>query len=207
MDLSGLSPLGEVYNNKERAEEIQPYIQQYIDLVNKRLSQQKRSKSGKGRKRQTTVNTDVDHYRHAITAFVQRTESDLQDPIESIDNTPPAHEIVISVLEQLYKAPHQQQHQQAVTTTTTTTNNDEPPMSKQESEASMMAGFEDTSRRVMEDSTFSTSSSSSSAPSMAFRPPGTPKRKRSKRQQERRINRQREHRKKKSKYKKWKSAK
>lgn len=210
MDLSGLSPLGNVNENRKRAEEIRPYIQQYINLVNERLLLQRtRSKSGKGRK-QKTFDAGVDHYHHAITAFVERAESDIQDPIEPLDNIPPAHEIVVSIMEQLYKTPHQQLQQQATTTTTTTTtttNSGGSSTSEQESGASMKSGFGDTSRGEQEASAFSTSSSSPSAPSTSIRLPGTPKRKRSMRQQERRNTRKRERRKNTSKYRKWRSAK
>ncbi|KAF8923554.1 hypothetical protein BGZ58_002807, partial [Dissophora ornata] len=208
MDLSGLPPLGEVSNNKKRAEEIQPYIQQYIDLVNKHLSQQTRSKSGKGKKRQTTVNTGVDHYRHAITAFVERTESDVLDPIEPMDNPPLAHEIVVAILEELYQARKQQEHEQhQVDIADTTTFDGVSSTSEQQYRVSIKTEPEPTSGADRETSKSFSSFSIPSAFPAANRPPGRAKRKRSLRQQERRMEQRRQHRKKKSKYRKWKSSK
>jgi soluble cytochrome b562 len=159
-----MSSLQTVNDNRKRAAEIQPYIQQYINLVNSRLQSQ-RSKSKEGKK---TADVEVDHYRHAITAFVERIESDMENPIKPIDSVPPAHEIVVSILEKLYNTPHQQQQQQVATTT------EGSSIQVQESGLS-----EDTIEKGI-DSSFPISLNPPSGPTMTIRPLGNPKRKRSK---------------------------
>ncbi|KAF8945455.1 hypothetical protein BGZ47_002602 [Haplosporangium gracile] len=158
-------------------DEIMPYTKEYIDLVNNRLlSQRTRSKSRKG-KQQKAVDFGVEHSRYAITTFVQRTESSTLEPIEDIDQPPPAHEIVVSVLERPYEGTKQQQQQQAITAATATTKSGNIPFSTEQEFGAPM------------------------------KPLGSPKRKRSLKRQERRMSWLRQRRKRKPKHKKWCTAK
>jgi hypothetical protein len=210
MDLSGLSPLGIIDDNDRRADEIIPFVDEYIRLVKARLaSQQQRSKSRK-RKQQKPIDIDSQYYRHAIAAFVRRKETNVQEPIEDVDISPLAHDIVVSLLLRLYSPTQQQQQQRAPTSNRTIQSDDYSSSMHQITTTTTTADHHTTSGMDLDCSSSPTLSTSPPAPSIVTRASGTPKWKRSLKQQERRLNRLKQHRKNRKnqeKYQKWRQSK
>ncbi|GJJ75134.1 hypothetical protein EMPS_07492 [Entomortierella parvispora] len=113
MDLSALGPLGEMANNAERAEAIMPFVQRYIDEVNRRLVQRKLES-----KRQTKalaiqqggIDVEVCHYHHSVTAFVARTATSMAEPLLQEDQSPRSHYVITAFLQEMYARKAQQEH-------------------------------------------------------------------------------------------------
>jgi hypothetical protein len=112
-------------------------------------------------------------------------ESDVIEPIDDTDKIPPAHEIVVSALEQLYHGAKEQLQHPATAVT----------IQNMEVDLKTISGME------------AATSATFAPPSATIQLPRSLKRKRSMRQKERRQNRLRQHRKKQTRYKKWCMAK
>ncbi|KAF9975922.1 hypothetical protein BGZ75_000360, partial [Mortierella antarctica] len=131
MDLDGIEPLGPVEMNSARAASFGPVIEEYIrrvDAANSSLKDKTKSKgkasqhsdpcdpsepsaASKSCKQWAQVEVDANHYCHAITAFVERTETPMEGPEHPADISPAAHDIIKEVFKALQRpAPPERRH-------------------------------------------------------------------------------------------------
>lgn len=111
-DMTSLGPLGGSADNDHRAKALVPFIQDYLDEVGCQLRKQKRrstQKSTTRHKQKEIILIGPEYYRHAVTAFVQRMETPLLEPLELDDKSPPSHEIIATILQELYSCKNQEQ--------------------------------------------------------------------------------------------------
>jgi len=114
-DLTSLGPLGESRDNNHRAEALMPFIQQYLDEVRRQLGKRKTrstQQTSTRRQQQEIIQIGPEYYRHAVTAFVERMETPLQEPLEPDDESPHSHDIITTILQELYSRKQQQQQSQ-----------------------------------------------------------------------------------------------
>ncbi|KAH7042883.1 hypothetical protein BKA57DRAFT_517812 [Linnemannia elongata] len=113
-DLTSLGPLGGSRDNNYRAEALMPFIQQYLDEVRRQLGKRKTKSTQQTstRRQQQEIIQIAEYFRHAVTAFVERMETPLQVPLEPDDESPHSHDIITTILQELYSRKNQQQQSQ-----------------------------------------------------------------------------------------------
>ncbi|KAF9143580.1 hypothetical protein BGX30_000107, partial [Mortierella sp. GBA39] len=114
-DLTSLGPLGGSGDNDHRAEALMPFIQNYLDEVGRQLGKQKKRstrQTSTRHKQQEIIHIGPEYYRHAITAFVERMETPIQEPLEPDDESPHSHDIIPMILQELYSRKSQKQQPQ-----------------------------------------------------------------------------------------------
>ena len=114
-DLTSLGLLGGSGDNSHRAEALMPFIQDYLDEVGRQLRKQKIKSTRQTSTRhhqQEILQIGPEYYRHAVTAFVERMETPLQEPLEPDDESPHSHDIITTILQELYSRKTQQQQSQ-----------------------------------------------------------------------------------------------
>ncbi|KAF9303847.1 hypothetical protein BGZ91_009035, partial [Linnemannia elongata] len=114
-DLTSLGPLGGSRDNNYRAEALMPFIQQYLDEVRRQLGKRKTKstqQTSTRRQQQEIIQIGPEYFRHAVTAFVERMETPLQEPLEPDDESPHSHDIITTILQELYSRKNQQQQSQ-----------------------------------------------------------------------------------------------
>ncbi|KAG9072301.1 hypothetical protein KI688_000070 [Linnemannia hyalina] len=114
-DLTSLGPLGGSGDNDHRAEALMPFIQNYLDEVERQLGKLKKrsiQQTSTRHKQQEIIHIGPEYYRHAITAFFERMETPIQEPLEQDDESPHSHDIITMILQELYSRKSQQQQPQ-----------------------------------------------------------------------------------------------
>lgn len=114
-DLTSLGPLGGSRDNNYRAEALMPFIQQYLDEVRRQLGKRKTKstqQTSTRRQQQEVIQIGPEYFRHAVTAFVERMETPLQEPLEPDNESPHSHDIITTILQEPYSRKNQQQQSQ-----------------------------------------------------------------------------------------------
>ncbi|KAF9276322.1 hypothetical protein BGZ68_010091 [Mortierella alpina] len=122
MNLQDIGPFKSDKMNAARAASFGRIIEDYIKRVDASIAAHNASLAGKSKnkgkapqriepcaapseagKRWSPVKVDVAHYRHAITAFVERIETPLQGPEQPADIPPKAHDTIKDVFQALQR--------------------------------------------------------------------------------------------------------